>query len=179
MARQDFYKDAIQAFEEVIKLDPLHKVAWIHCGYCAERLAHWTREEDRRLKLFKKSLKCYKEAIDIDQEDGDAWFNLGNAYRYLNQFENAIKAYETAININPQDFDAHYNMSICYENLASYQEAINCIKKALEINPSNERIQNNLRRLEVDKEIVEIGVESAGKGKIANEAIHLGISCLN
>ena len=34
MARQDFYQDAIQAFEEVIKIDQQNKVAWIHCGYC-------------------------------------------------------------------------------------------------------------------------------------------------
>tara|TARA_B110000467_G_C18199418_1_gene410895 strand:+ start:413 stop:850 length:438 start_codon:yes stop_codon:yes gene_type:complete len=74
-------------FLEIVQDNPTYVDAWLKLG------SIYTK----RMK-FKGAIRCFEEAIKIDQEDGRAWYNLA-----LVRLAQATDALETATRIVPHD----------------------------------------------------------------------------
>lgn len=92
---------------------------------------------------LQEQIQCYSEAIRLNPEYADAYFNRGIAKQGLNQYADAIKDYDKVIEINPGDADAYINRGIAKQDLKQYAAAIKDYDKAIEINPENENAYNN------------------------------------
>ena len=82
------------------------------------------------------AIKFYNEAIELNPNLYQAYYNRGLAYSVLRQYERAIQDYSKAIELNPNYFNAYNNRGNDYSNLKQYEKAIQDYSKAIELNPN-------------------------------------------
>ncbi|HYP42420.1 MAG TPA: tetratricopeptide repeat protein, partial [Candidatus Nitrosocosmicus sp.] len=75
------------------------------------------------------------KALEIDQQNADAYYNKGLSLYYSGNHMEAIECYDKALEINPENADAYNNKGLSLYYSGNHMEAIECYDKALEINP--------------------------------------------
>ncbi len=93
---------------------------------------------------LEKKIEALKKQIEINPNDYEAYYNMGNAYFYLKEYDNASTAYQKAIEINPKDAELYYSTGLAYDKLKEYDNAITAYQKAIEINPRDDEAYNNI-----------------------------------
>ena len=83
-------EEALEAYEEALRLDPGLANAWNGKGRALNDL-------DRH----EAALEAYDEAIRLDPTDAIPWNNKGNALKNLGRYEAALEAFEEAIRLAP------------------------------------------------------------------------------
>jgi hypothetical protein len=96
------------------------------------------------MKDFIKAKDYYKKATNINPNSVDAQFNLGVAYKKLEDNAKAISCYKKVIEINPNYVEAHNNLGVSFKALGISNKAINCYEKAIDIDPNYVDAYNNL-----------------------------------
>jgi len=101
------------------------------------------------IELFNRGGDCYQsgdlmgaidlwsQAIDLDPNFANAYYNRGTAYNYLKRYEEAIADYIRAIDIDPNFAYAYNGRGIAYKNLKRYEEAIADHTRAIELDPND------------------------------------------
>ena len=89
--------------------------------------------------------KQYEEVVKINDQDGVAYNNLGNAYRDNKKTDKAIEAYKKAIEINSTAINPYVNLA----NIQLYTQdspdaAIETYKQALKAIPNNNDLETLL-----------------------------------
>ncbi len=95
-------------------------------------------------------LRAAQRAVELDPENGGAWFNYGVALDYLGHEEEAIGAYERAIAIKPRPLYFN-NLGDVYDALERIPEAINAYQQALELDPTYSWPYHNLGQLYAER----------------------------
>jgi ankyrin repeat protein len=98
---------------------------------------------------YVKSIRSYKEALEINPNYYRAWNRLGETYEKVNQFDRAIKLYNQAIRTLPhltREWRGKivYNQALKLYSTAQYQEAINNLKISIELYPQLDRAWKKL-----------------------------------
>jgi tetratricopeptide (TPR) repeat protein len=122
LGNQGQYDEAIQAFDEAIRLDPNDVRAW----------------NDKGLALVKQgkydeAIETYDEAIRIDPNNSKAWNRKGTALTEQGKYDEAIKAYDEAIRLNPNYAMAWNNEGEALKALGRTTEANAAFAKAKEL----------------------------------------------
>ncbi len=84
-----------------------------------------------------KAIDAFKEVLEIDPEEPEAHYNLGNAYADKGMFDEAIAVYKTAVENDPEFVDAYLNLSMLYLDMDLMDEAISLCKQAVNTNPND------------------------------------------
>ncbi len=98
---------------------------------------------------FPKAELCFKEAIQMDSENGAAHNNLGLVYFYQHDFYQAAGAFETASEYLPEDPAPLNNLGLIMEMVARPDDALNYYWQAHAIDPTNPEYLGNLVRARV------------------------------
>ena len=85
---------------------------------------------------YEKSIKSFKEIIEIDKNNSDAYYNLGIIYKTIKEFDNSIINYNKCIEINPYKFEAYNNLGNIYRDKNKTKQAIDKYIQCLEIDPN-------------------------------------------
>jgi tetratricopeptide (TPR) repeat protein len=152
------YSDAVDSFNEVIKLRPdyadaytnvaLTEIAWekyasarknlemslalandnARALYYLGLIERRSGNSDAEIAAFRKVVAQYPLSIDAHRE-------LGKAYYRTDRLQEAVQQFEAVQSIEPDDVTAHYNLSILYGRLgmddkATKQSALFANKKA-------------------------------------------------
>jgi tetratricopeptide (TPR) repeat protein len=80
-------------------------------------------------------IQNYKEAIQTNPNDFDAYFDLGGCYSALGRNEESMEANKQAVRIRPDYAFAHIALGLDYYNLGRYQEAIETYNQAITLDP--------------------------------------------
>jgi tetratricopeptide (TPR) repeat protein len=88
-----------------------------------------------RMNYFEDARKVFNEIVTKDANSFEAQFNLGQAYKGLNQYYSAVTAFRSATEIKPDDADAHYNYAICLNKIGSEDDVIREYHELYDINP--------------------------------------------
>lgn len=86
---------------------------------------------------YKKALKLYKKAVEIDENFVYAWDNLGRTYRELHDYDNAIEAYKKSIAIDSLNPTPLMNIAVVYNYKEDYESAAFWYNKLIDANPKN------------------------------------------
>jgi tetratricopeptide (TPR) repeat protein len=89
---QGKYDDAINAFDEAIRLDPNDAKAWYNKGKTLNAQGK-----------YDEAIQACDEAIWLDPKLVWAWYNKGIAFDNLGKYDDAIKAYDEAIRLDPNN----------------------------------------------------------------------------
>jgi tetratricopeptide (TPR) repeat protein len=109
----DQHRNAIDAYRQVLELDPAHAAACINLG-----TIYYNHQD------FVRAEQYYRRAIEVDAQYALAYFDLGNVLDETGRLEEAVGAYTTALRIAPTYADAHYNVALAYERLKQPRKAL-------------------------------------------------------
>ena len=121
------HKDAVEAFNKAIKLNPQYVEAYHNRGAMYDILGNQ-----------QQAIKDYDKAIKLNPQYALSYFNRGVTYGELGNYQQAIKDYDKAIELNPQEALVavyYYNRGLAYSNLGNYHQAIKDYDKVIELNP--------------------------------------------
>jgi Flp pilus assembly protein TadD len=138
--RNDHDSEAVQAFQEAIKLDPNLAEAHFRLGLGYESLG----KRDEAEAEYKKAVEAYKKYFAEHEDDAEAHYALGQTYANLGQYSEAIRQYKDATKLKEDDPDMFYDLGVAYTKLAQYDAAAAAFSKSLEIDPDYYRAQDGL-----------------------------------
>ena len=161
------YQDAIEAYENVIEIEPDFFEAWNGQGKTFYELKKYPEAleayenaiklkpneleawEGRGLTLFelgqyKYAIDSFNKALSINQEQPKVWNILGESLSNLNEDSQAIHAYDKAIELN-QKFDVAWNnKGKSLHKLHRYKDAVEAYKQATNLKTDNAEAWYNL-----------------------------------
>lgn len=144
---------ALQLYEQALRLDPNHFEALHHTGIAAFQSGN-----------FEAAASFIRSALALDSQHAAAQNNLGNALRELQLFEEALRSYDRALAINGGDALTHFNRAVTLQSLMRVDEALQSYDQALELDVGDDQAWNN-RALLLWKsgqyELAQINVEQA------------------
>jgi tetratricopeptide (TPR) repeat protein len=105
--------EAIEAYNNCVKLDPTHAAAYINLG-----TLYYNRQD------FVLAERHYRSAIEVDPRYALAYFDLGNVLDETGRLQDAIRAYSSAIALAPTYADAHYNLALAYDKARQPRKAL-------------------------------------------------------
>lgn len=76
-----------------------------------------------QLGQLEESVKCFKEAIELDPNYIDAYYNLGSILEYLKQDEAALTVFKQIILRKPDDYEAVYKAASLSKKIGEYDKA--------------------------------------------------------
>lgn len=85
-------------------------------------------------KDFRGAIEDYTQAIKINPNYAEAYYNRGIVYDELGDKKTAIQDYNQAIKIKPNDADAYYNRGIAQSDLGDKKSAIEDYSQAIRVN---------------------------------------------
>lgn len=144
---RDLYRDdedtqALEAFQQAIKLDPELAEAHFRLGLTYDALG----QEQEAEAAYRKAVETYKKylARDENDKDGEAHYNLGQTYNGLHLYSEAVREYRQATRLKPDDAAIYYDLGLALMRLAQYDEAAAAFSKSLELDPQNYRAEDTL-----------------------------------
>ena len=93
--------DALQLYDEILKINPTHLNALNYKGLALASLGH-----------YEEAIQLYDKVLNIDPSNISALNNKGVALYSLGHYEEAIKWYDKVLKLDPNDSDAKYNKNI-------------------------------------------------------------------
>ena len=80
---------------------------------------------------LKNLRKCYKEAIRINPQNDNNYYNIAISLSEAGQIDNAEKSYKKAILVDPKHVGSYNNLALLHEAKGQTKEALNIAKKVL------------------------------------------------
>ena len=96
--------------------------------------------------------QIYRQVLQADPRNADAWHLLGVIGSQVNQHAVAIEYLRKAIELNPNATAFHANLGAAYQKLKRFDDAITCYRRALELNPDNAEAHQQLGLCVVEPE---------------------------
>jgi len=89
----------------------------------------------RQVSYWNNGYTLFSHAVEVTEDNGLAYNNLGVEYGKLGRYPDAIEAFKQAISVKPDYADAYNNLGVAYNNLGRYQDAIEALNQAIKIKP--------------------------------------------
>lgn len=119
--RQQQYSQALQIYEEVLRMDPRNFHAWNGKGTALYNQGN-----------YRKALDAYQRATDMDPNNAIVWVSAGLTLNRLQRHQQALVHFERALSIDPTyvaawngKADAQMDMNMPEAAQASYEQALN------------------------------------------------------
>ena len=104
------------------------------------------------LPEYSKTISKNKKLVKEDSGNVNAWIELGNIYRSLNDYKEAIFCIRKAIELYPHEKSTWVILGELYLEKKKTHSAEQCFKNALEIDPQYLKAIKNLDSLKKDEE---------------------------
>lgn len=96
-----------------------------------------------QLGQFEESANCFKNAIELDPNYIDAYYNLGSILEYLKQDEVALAVFKQIILRKPDDYESVYKAAVLSKKVGEIEKA----KMYLTLIPTDTLIGNRAKQL--------------------------------
>ena len=93
---------------------------------------------------LKQAIKYYEQAIKIDENFYQAYFNIGNLYLSVQNYEKAIHYFKQSIKHNKEFAYGYYNLGCAYLKINEYNQARKSFESAIKLKPEEPDYYYNL-----------------------------------
>ena len=93
------------------------------------------------------AIKSFNKCISDNENNGEAWFNLGMVVFGQEQFTEAEYCFRRACEIEANDAQTWNNRGVCLWKLERTDEARTCFNNALQLDPKDADAQFNLQSI--------------------------------
>ena len=100
---------------------------------------------------YAEAVTSYQNALKLQANNPDLWFNCAIALTNLNRLDEAAGAYQQALKIKPSFFEAHGNLGTILQRQGKLDDATKSYQAGLKINPQDARGYFNLGTVLRDK----------------------------
>jgi len=134
MAQQGRLPEAIQLYEEALRLNPDHAEAHSNLGIALAQAGR-----------VREAIGQFEQALRIMPNDAKIHYNLGLILELAGKPTEAIGQFEEALRIDPDDPDTHNNLGIALGQVSRIPEAITHYERALRLKPDYAEAKANLQ----------------------------------
>lgn len=96
---------------------------------------------------YQQAEKIYGQVIELNQNDSEAYNNLGVALISQGKLDEAIDCYQQAIKLEPNNDRASNNLGAAFQAQGKLEEAKACYQQCLTLKPEDPSIYNYLGRV--------------------------------
>lgn len=143
LVRAEQYEDACHHYRIAIDKNPNPEWTSIVCQAVASLYFRVFDDVDTAMSFL-------KTAIVLDENNDEAFVELGDIYSDCDDLDSAIKSYCEAIKLNPKNFGAYNKCAMVLWQKDYIEEAIIAYNKAININPEYFQAYNNLGVIYLD-----------------------------
>jgi tetratricopeptide (TPR) repeat protein len=104
-------------------------------------------DELQKSGRMEEAVACYREALRMKPDYGDACYYLGNVLQELGRPGEAAAQYERALALNPSDAAAHNNLGLALEATGRLADAAAHYRAAIGLRPDLAQARANLARV--------------------------------
>jgi tetratricopeptide (TPR) repeat protein len=113
-------------YSEILKVNPKHANSWHFLGVVALM----------EFKELDSAFDIYSKAIELNSNNPDFHYNLGNVLKELGKLDLAVLSYNKEIEINPNFVEAYYNLENLLSETKQVEVALFNYQKAFQLSPS-------------------------------------------
>ncbi|MDX9703817.1 MAG: tetratricopeptide repeat protein [Candidatus Auribacterota bacterium] len=100
-----------------------------------------------RNKQYDNAIKSFTRVVEIDPDDGKAYFNRGVSYMTRDDFENAVIDFDSAMKRGFTNVQMSFNRAVALEKLGRSQDAMEIYTKIVQDDPLFAPAHYNLAKL--------------------------------
>ncbi len=127
------YQEAINTYQEVLKLEPTNIATYHNLGNLL-----------KKLKLYKESLQVYSMGLKQNPKDFNLHNNIGMVFENIGDYNKAIAAYKNAVRINPNFAKAVNNIGVILYKQKKYDQSAQIFQIALNVDPDYIEVYSNM-----------------------------------
>ncbi len=129
--------EAETLLKKAVEIDPKNIEAHVSLGKI------YTRSKDYPL-----AIDAYRNAISLNPELPDAFFNLAFIFATTGMYVDAEKLFTRVVELQPTYLDkALFNLAITQQRLGKTEESLANVQAAVKLRPENQKAQNYLKQL--------------------------------
>ncbi|WP_445629182.1 tetratricopeptide repeat protein [Nostoc sp. DSM 114167] len=98
-------------------------------------------------KRFTQAEEIYRQIIDLDPQQSEAFYGLGLLAQQQEQYQNAEQFFQAALQLQPEAGSIHNSLGFSLQQQGKLEEAIACYEKALLILPDSIEVQINIKNI--------------------------------
>ncbi len=138
------YRDAIDEYEAALKLNPSLGEAYRFLGECYKNLYKVGSTSPENQEKAKKALEALNKGYEMEPNNKDIIYSLGDMYDKLRMFDNAEKFYLKILDLEPGNMDNYYVVAEFYKRYVGEKPEIKAKAESM-----------YLRRVETDPENIQ------------------------
>lgn len=123
---QERFSEAVDVFQQAIKLVPSDPSAWSNMG---NAYLSWQKHD--------QALHCFSQALSLDKGNAETQRLKAVAHIKLAHYREAIEILERSLTATPDKIESIIDLCSAYYSLRDYEKGLETISKALEVNPNN------------------------------------------
>jgi len=124
--RNGRFKEAIEAYAELLEVEPRFSPAWANMG-----IAY------RSLGAFEAAVPCYIRAVELDPAAVGTYGSLGNVLKDLGRLDEALDAHRRLVEAKPDDAGARHNYGVAFRQAGRFEEALAQFEEACRLRPGD------------------------------------------
>ncbi len=93
---------------------------------------------------FEDAIKAYQKSVEQNPLSPTAHYNLGIAYKNLQEFEQAVSAFKKTVELEPFHLDARLSLGNVYNRLNQWEDAIGHLNIVVHRDQNNAEAHGNL-----------------------------------
>lgn len=133
------YKEAVEAFDRAIELNPDYMLAYANKAYTLTNMGE-----------YEKALQAVDKVLDMDPNYAWALGQRGKIYNDMKDYHKALIDLNKTIELDSTDKYAYANKSFALGEIGESEKALQAINKVLEIDPDYTWAYNQRARLYID-----------------------------
>lgn len=87
---------------------------------------------------FPQAISYFRQILNQDQSDWNAWYLVGQCYRFLGDYPTAISNLEQALKLRHNESSIYHALGVAYQLNGNYSASLDALAKGKELDPENE-----------------------------------------
>lgn len=149
---EQHYRVAIEEYEKALSYNSELLQAYRFLGESYKQIYRPADESEENKLRADKALEALGKALEIDPDNKDVIYSLGDMYDKMRDFENAEKLYLRILEMEPTDMSNYYVVAEFYRRYAGGSDEEKEEGEQVGKTPDQKAVEMYMRRIEADPE---------------------------